>query len=538
MRRHWDSFISCIIVGVTIPGVSSFQFSKSNSWTTPDVKGTAGVYNNDYFNNMLLRVRSNLGTWKLSIEESSTTTTKDILRDSRFDGWRVVQPFSMDPNGKPLCHEKSLQQQGIQHGTMIFCRLEEKKQGDENEKAPGGEAPMGAATTTSTPGSESSVIDLVDSDKEETPKCSHNESTNSVIELMDDDSEHDNDDACVNLLESSDDEQEAGGTKRARYPKGKQKFSPNPTSPARKPKRLKASNTSAAASSSLTNDDTPESFQIASYNVWFGPPDPTANQVFPKQRMEGIAKTLQNNGSHLPLLFIGFQELTNSLKSYLGPELQSMGYNLCTQPLGGSYGVGLGIPANTKIVESKFKPFQDSTQGRGLLYVQTPTLLFATTHLESFIDAQNYNGAAQREAQIIQATTFCQDRMRKYPSLRMAIIAGDFNWDDERKRGKGPNQPLLSLLKNSSWKDAGKPFDYTYDGKENPMLGSNLRRRFDRCLYLSRDNAETVSLQKLGKTAIPNLTWNKKNPYNGTSRQVQVAPSDHFGIAIRFESKP
>jgi hypothetical protein len=104
------------------------------------------------------------------------------------------------------------------------------------------------------------------------------------------------------------------------------------------------------------------------------------------------------------------------------------------------------------------------------------------------------------------------------------------------------------LKKGQNWKDAGEPFDYTYDAKENCMLGGSLRRRLDRCLFLCRrdgdagagaddDDGYQVSLRKLGQSSIPNLTWNKKNPYNGTTRQVPVAPSDHFGIAVRFQSK-
>jgi len=160
-------------------------------------------------------------------------------------------------------------------------------------------------------------------------------------------------------------------------------------------------------------------------------------------------------------------------------------------------------------------------------------------HLESFVDAQRYNGVEQRELQIVEATKFCQSKMQQHSSLQMAILAGDFNWDDERKRGNAPNRPLLSLI-SDQWNDAGTPFDYTYDCKENCMLGGNLRRRFDRCLYLTRNDSKIPyehSFQKIGNTKLPNLTWNKKNPYNGTSRPVPVAPSDHFGIAVRFSSK-
>ena len=94
---------------------------------------------------------------------------------------------------------------------------------------------------------------------------------------------------------------------------------------------------------------------------------------------------------------------------------------MCTQPLGDYYGVTLDIPADTEIVASKFLPFHDWTQGRGLLYVQTPTLLFGTAYLESVFDAQRNNGVTQRETQIVQATafSFCEDRLQQYPSLQI-----------------------------------------------------------------------------------------------------------------------
>ena len=288
---------------------------------------------------------------------------------------------------------------------------------------------------------------------------------------------------------------------------------------------------------------------MVSYNVWFGPPDPEARQVHPQQRMAAIGHELQS--CHENLLVVGFQEVTPNLKDSLAPILTSMNFRLCTQPLGegmsSSYGVGLAISNQVDIVDVKFIPYSNSCQGRGLLYVQTPTWIFATTHLESFMDAQTYNGVIQREAQIRQATLFCEQRMQENPHLQLAMIAGDFNWDDERLRvskasGGAPNRPLRDVV-GPPWTDAGQPFDYTYDGKENPMLSGNLRRRFDRCIYSdnhknNKNNNKTTktTLRKLGMKAIPTLTWNKKNPWNGTSKTVPVAPSDHFGIAITFHS--
>mmetsp|Transcript_18474 Transcript_18474/g.44577 ORF Transcript_18474/g.44577 Transcript_18474/m.44577 type:complete len:245 (+) Transcript_18474:251-985(+) len=243
-----------------------------------------------------------------------------------------------------------------------------------------------------------------------------------------------------------------------------------------------------------------------------------------------------------------------------------MGYKFCTQPLGmgigGSqfvttttarqeYGVGIAIPNDMSVVKTEFVPYRNSVQGRGMLYVQTETVLFVTTHLESWCGPE-LTGAREREEQLVEVAAFCQRRIRQQqqqsgsfgaspPSI--AIITGDFNWDDERKRTSKtasgpPNRKLLDLL-DDGWNDSAEPFDYTYDSKENPMLAGNLRRRFDRCIYFCREEPkmfDTVEFRKIGKEPIvPTRIWNKRNSFNGTTRQAQVCASDHFGIVIGFE---
>lgn len=410
---------------------------------------------------MLLRVRSNVGTWKYQFEPTDTLSN---LSQQITQKWKLLLPISKDPGGhEPLPMERSLSDLGMTHGTMIYCRVE-----------PNSAETCAAASVSHVEAKQPPVIDLVDSDDDEDDKL-----------------------PSVQI------------TKRRR------------SSPSKKePMSISSKKVKSTADPSI--------FQIASYNVWFGPPDPSAKQVHPQARMTAIAKELS---SCEKLIFVGFQELTSSLCGYLEPHLKSMGYRFCTQPLGGTYGVGLAIRKDIPIVESKFLPYQDTCQGRGLLFVETPTMLFATTHLESFLDAKKYDGATQREAQIIEATTFCEARLRQKPHLSLAVITGDFNWDDERP--KAPNQSLVQVAKG--WYDPGTPKDYTYDGKENPMLGGSLRRRLDRCLYFSPNKAISTQFQKLGMEAIPDLTWNKKNPFNGTTRTVPVAPSDHFGIAVTFQ---
>jgi len=303
------------------------------------------------------------------------------------------------------------------------------------------------------------------------------------------------------------------------------------------------------------------SFRVASYNVWFGPNDEAARMVHPKERMEAIAEELRKAASDDvdesgPLRFIGLQELTPALVGYLEPCLRRMGYRLCAQPTAGiGYGVGIAVPDDLEVLESRFVPYRNSMQGRGFLFVRTDRVLFATTHLESWC-GPGVTGADERETQIAVAAEFCRDRLLEpdaCENLEVAIVTGDLNWDDERKRAtpKGaPNSPLLSVV-GKGWRDAGTPFDHTYDSKENPMLSGNLRRRFDRCLSLSRGAAAAAQyddddddgrgyrsrdLIKIGTKAIPGLTWRKRNPYNGTVRTVPVAPSDHFGIVAHFSS--
>lgn len=453
---------------------------------------------------MLLRVRSNVGTWKYQLDPSDTIAT---LSQTIGQEWKLLLPLSKDPTGQhPFSMKDSFSTLGIHHGDMIYCRVQAIGDGDQED-------------TGSTPTSNDQLV------AKKPP----------VIDLVDSSSEDEKDGTSKTTRKRQ----------RATATSPTEKKAP-PTSKATSAKQKGSSTSSSAAMASTSLSSHPSKFQVASYNVWFGPPDPSAKQVYPQQRMDAIAKELdscRDNTENGDLVFIGFQELTDSLVEYLTPHMKRMGYRFCLQPRHGQYGVGLAVGKEVAMVESKFLPYHNSCQGRGLLYIQTPTMIFATTHLESYMDPKTYNGVKQREEQIVEATTFCYNQLQAHPELQIAIVVGDFNWDDERPQS--PNRPLLQVIPKGDWKDAGTPRDYTYDAKENPMLGGNLRRRFDRCIYLTQKNSKnnpgmetttTTHLKKLGLTAIPNLTWNKRNSFNGTVRTVPVAPSDHFGLAITFET--
>ena len=311
------------------------------------------------------------------------------------------------------------------------------------------------------------------------------------------------------------------------------------------------------------SNSSPSLFQTASYNIWFGPHG-SDDLVHPKARMTAIVDELRRcHSKKSPLWVIGFQEVTAELAQILAPQLKSMGYSWHVQPyvmsMPGMYGCAIAVHNDLDVLESNFIPYSNTVQFRGILYVRTKSIFFATTHLESYSGPQ-FTGARERQVQAQEISEYCKEQLRRHDdTLQHAIFAGDLNWDDERtarSKSSGDNIPLLPLIMDDAeWIDAWleyskqdstsqvkralpggikMPTGYTYDAKENPMLGGNLRRRFDRCLVLSSQLRKNKihKFELLGKEAIPNLTYNKRNPYNGSTRTVPVAPSDHFGIAV------
>lgn len=516
-------------------------------------------------NIMILRVRSNVGTWKVTVDEhdasairkGSTITIDDVVRQNHelFGDYKVVKGFSFDPSGKqPLDETRTLIEQGIVHGSMLYCRLEEYET-DENESTCAQRKIRRAGKNQSrnrTEGRDSISHNI--NHKKSVPKSQQSKN----VEAFSASSDQRN---IVEVLDSTDEEGEDDEVKVISPPRSvrqdrnqvsKRKADDSSPGTQSSSSFQKSRTESTSSSSSLSQNK----FSIASYNVWFGPPDDDAKQVYPKERMAAIADCLKGAAtaqSDCPLLFVGLQELTPSLVDYIRPQFEAWGYKLYTQPLGnvigGSpYGVGMAVPRDLAILEHQFVPYRNSIQGRGLLYARTRTLLLATTHLESYC-GPNYTGASEREMQLVEATQFCKEQLDRNDSkLQFAMIAGDMNWDDERKQKRGDcpqNQNLLSLL-SPRWKDPGTAFDYTYDAKENPMLNGNLRRRFDRCIYCGPTKLNTrnrlqqdyrsISFQKVGIEVVPNLTWEKKNPFNGSVKKMPVAASDHFGIVVSFQN--
>lgn len=304
-----------------------------------------------------------------------------------------------------------------------------------------------------------------------------------------------------------------------------------------------------------------QQFSVCSYNIWFGEPHPS-------ERMARISELI--SGLEMRPTFIGLQEVTPALLHDLSPLLQSMGYEIISQD-GVSYGCALGIlttkipsfsAPSAKLLDSGFLPFSVTQMGRGLLWARVSVesvgeVLFSTTHLESFV--RGNDGAREREMQIQEASKFCLRNMSKY-RLKCCLVTGDLNWDDERKRNKinsGTDKKLLSIINNdeyescndgrNKWIDAWlqtRPGQegYTYDSKENPMLKGNLRRRFDRCLYLASEEIGIHTTDLIGTQVITGFQWRKEvqkwsygKPTGAISYDMRpLCPSDHFGLVALF----
>jgi hypothetical protein len=312
-------------------------------------------------------------------------------------------------------------------------------------------------------------------------------------------------------------------------------------------------------------------FKVATWNVWFGPQGD--GQPHPGPRMRAIVRLLkEQNNAEVPLLFIGLQEVIDPLAHFLIPALESAGYYIYRQE-GAAYGCAVAVHKRLEIVSKSWNPYSNTVMMRGYYQVRAklpskvapndcPEVVFTTTHLESFTGS-DYTGSKERPQQMLEVENFCNRQvLSKSNPASMAIITGDLNWDDEGMRRKTLDPVMANIFHakgqwHDSWLETASKKSgpsktktiesYTYDAKLNPMLGGNLRRRFDRCLVRSsggstdemarRTNkdgslwvAKTTDTILVGHDALQDLTWDKKNFYNGSIKETQTAPSDHFGL--------
>jgi hypothetical protein len=304
-------------------------------------------------------------------------------------------------------------------------------------------------------------------------------------------------------------------------------------------------------------------FKVATWNVWFGPYGD--GQPHPGPRMRAIVRLLREHSTaDVPLLFIGLQEVIDPLATFLIPALESAGYRVYRQQ-GAAYGCAVAVHRQLEIVSQSWIPYSNTVMMRGYYQVRAklpnkhkpdhcPEIVFTTTHLESYTGPE-YTGAKERPQQLLEVEQFCNKQVSSATNpASVAIITGDLNWDDEGLRRKLLDPVMSNILQDQDqWHDSWlltasansksikqKAVEgYTYDAKINPMLGGHLRRRFDRCLVRGNSNngsvcgrfvAQTIETLLLGQEAIQDLTWDKKNKFNGSIKETQTAPSDHFGL--------
>ena len=304
--------------------------------------------------------------------------------------------------------------------------------------------------------------------------------------------------------------------------------------------------------------DEGQRFQVATYNIWFGPEG--NGQPYVRQRMEAIASLLAQEHSEInPLWFVGFQEIVQSTEQVLHPLMENKGYKMITQPYM-AYGVSLAVLTRAgcpcpEIINQGWKSYACTKMDRGFCFAHCrlpgpaqDECIVTNTHLESFVPGND--GSAEREVQVKEAASFCLDIMRTNSRLKVAIIMGDLNWDDGSRKPKDPD--LLGVLNDStnvpgvqgewedSWKETvtdAKDMGYTYDSKLNPMLRGSLRRRFDRVLVFRRkgDTKICCSTTCIGKEGL-GTTFMKVNNYVNppVSRETPTAPSDHFGLVSQL----
>jgi exonuclease III len=326
---------------------------------------------------------------------------------------------------------------------------------------------------------------------------------------------------------------------------------------------IRPSNAPAVVSS--TGSSTPRHFSVATYNIWFGLDRDNGHPHGAARMQAMVDELLRCESPDNPLWFIGLQEVTPGLARTLFPALERVGYVVIHQE-DAPYGVALAVKQQDAadgspcpvVLDFGWKDFSRTVMQRGFLFVRVrlpgsenstaaAQCIVTTTHLESYMPATErdpvYTGSEQRHLQLEQMQEFCHKEMARHRAVQTVILTGDMNWDDERKTPF--DKPLLGYLPSTqNWKDAwltsqlAKDKGYTYDGKLNPMLGSNLRRRFDRCLVHTNaveDAAtEIISTLMIGKLAIPNLTWQKYNSWKQTYKETPTAPSDHFGLVTQL----
>ncbi|GKY96876.1 hypothetical protein MPSEU_000646700 [Mayamaea pseudoterrestris] len=370
--------------------------------------------------------------------------------------------------------------------------------------------------------------------------------------------------AVIDLCDSDDEDQKLSGNERKRkHPSTDRDDKPSKASS--KNIGMTSSKSGAAASNSSANQSTAAasasfssssaattSFRLITYNVWFGP-NGDANPHC-EARMKAITRLCV---AEPQTLFIGLQEVTDQSLPILATQLRAAGYETIVQSNGAPYYCVLAVrqlARDAPLMDGGWVSYGHSRMGRGFCYARLrlqrqsdAQVIVATTHLESYTGKES-TGARERVDQMMEFGQWAWQQMQEHAHIKYAVIMGDLNWDDE---SRNPNDGLMTSVLSECdmpFKDAWLSVQrkksekcYTYDPRDNPMLGgNNLRRRFDRAIIFARHETAHAQLHVLGTKligteALPGLTFQKLNTYTQTYLTKPVAPSDHFGFVSELK---
>ncbi|CAF0895085.1 unnamed protein product [Adineta ricciae] len=255
-------------------------------------------------------------------------------------------------------------------------------------------------------------------------------------------------------------------------------------------------------------------FRVVTYNIWF-------SEQYQPMRFQSLCDILHRSDAQI----IGLQEMTPNILKHLVAQPFIQEKYCISDPDGrtfyGWYGVVLLIDVRLHISRLDLFNFPHSVMGRRMVLAEikldeNETLRIGTVHLESL------NNKPQRLAQL----NLCQKVFNRAPST--CILMGDFNFHAEGQE----NVEQFSALPEWTdvWVNVMGPNNpgYTFDTHVNSMTkksnGGSDRSRYDRIILRSQTVVPT-QIQILGNKPV------------GQQQNLDVFPSDHFGLTAIFERK-
>ena len=177
---------------------------------------------------------------------------KDILSDGKFEQYKLVQQFSLDPSGtKPLSKTKTLLEQGLSHGSMIYCRVEERDLLADDES--------------------DSSVEVISPPRETKISKPVNSAAGNPSEKPASIPVHHPKEPVIEIL-SSDDDCDIDKSKQKPSPVSRkravQKRAPSPTEIRTATKKSKSNSATQSSISEQSSSSSSIDFKIVSYNIW------------------------------------------------------------------------------------------------------------------------------------------------------------------------------------------------------------------------------------------------------------------------------